>query len=125
ITGFPANAFGPNDDFDPESGHVIPALLRRMHEAKQRGERAMTVWGTGLPRREFIFARDLADACLFALRHYEGEAPINLGGGADVSIADAARTIAEVVGFRSPLVFDSSKPDGAPLKALDSSVLRG
>lgn len=123
ITGFPANAFGPYDDFGSDSGHVIPALIRRMHEAKQRGFPKVTIWGTGSPRREFIYSNDLAEACLFALKQYEGEAPINLGGGTDVSIADAAKVIAEVVGFRGTLEFDSSKPDGAPLKALDSTVL--
>ena len=125
VTGFPANAFGPQDDFNPDTGHVIPALIRRTHEAKLNGDRVLEVWGTGSPRREFIFSRDLADACLFAMRHYDGDAPINLGGGTDLSIAEAARTIAEVVGFRGQLAFDSSKPDGAPLKALDSSVLLG
>ena len=89
ITAIPANAFGPHDDFSPDSGHVIPALMRRMHEAKQRNEPALSVWGTGKPRREFIFARDLADACLFVMRHYDGPEPINLGGGADLSIAES------------------------------------
>jgi GDP-L-fucose synthase len=123
ITGFPANAFGPNDDFDPDCGHVIPALIRRCHDAKQRGDRTLTVWGTGTPRREFIFSRDLADACLFAMKHYDDETPINLGGGTDLSIAETARTITEVVGYRGELNFDTTKPDGAPLKALDSTVL--
>ncbi|MFO0801573.1 MAG: GDP-L-fucose synthase [Gemmataceae bacterium] len=123
ITGIPANAFGPNDDFDSESGHVIPALLRRFHDAKLRNLPEVAIWGSGSPRREFIFSRDLADACLFAMKHYDGDAPINLGGGTDLSIADAARAIAEVTGYRGKLVFDASKPDGAPLKALDSSVL--
>ncbi len=123
VTAFPANAFGPHDDFGPDSGHVIPALIRRAHEAKESGDAELVVWGSGRPRREFVFSRDLAAACLFAMRHYDGDAPINLGGGADVSIADAARTVADVVGFRGRLVFDTSKPDGAPLKALDSSPL--
>jgi GDP-L-fucose synthase len=123
ITGIPANAFGPNDDFDSDSGHVIPSLIRRCHDAKRGMAGNLEVWGTGSPRREFIFSRDLADACLFAMKHYDGDAPINLGGGTDVSIADAARTIADVVGFRGELTFDTTKPDGAPLKALDSSVL--
>lgn len=123
IAGFPANAFGPHDDFGPDSGHVIPALIRRAHEAKERGEPVLMVWGSGRPRREFIYSRDLASACQFVMRHYDGEAPINLGGGIDLSIADAARTVAEVVGFRGRLVFDTTKPDGAPLKALDSSEL--
>jgi GDP-L-fucose synthase len=123
ITGFPANAFGPNDDFGSESGHVIPALIRRIHDAKRNDSLEVKIWGTGSPRREFIFSRDLADACLFAMKHYDGEAPINLGGGTDLSIAETARTIADVVGYRGELVFDTTKPDGAPLKALDSSVL--
>src|SRR5256885_11522057 len=93
ITAFPANPFGPHDDFGPDSGHVIPALLRRTHEAKRNGDPVLTVWGTGRPRREFVFSRDLADACLFALRHYDGDAPINLGGGADLSIAEVAHAI--------------------------------
>lgn len=123
ITGFPANPFGPHDDFGADSGHVIPALIRRTHEAKLAGAAAMSVWGTGLARREFMYSRDLAEACLFAMDRYDGDAPLNLGGGADVSIGDAARTIADVVGFRGHLVFDTTKPDGAPLKALDSTEL--
>lgn len=123
VTGFPANPFGPHDDFSPDGGHVVPALIRRAHEAKEMGEPVLTVWGTGTPRREFVFARDLADACLFVMRHYDGTAPINLGGGTDLSIAEVARTVAEVVGFRGRVEFDSTKPDGAPLKALDSSEL--
>ncbi|MDY3555451.1 GDP-L-fucose synthase [Gemmata sp. JC717] len=123
VTGFPANAFGPHDDFTPEGGHVIPALLRRAHDAKSRGDAELVVWGTGAPRREFVYSRDLARACLFVARNYEGEAPINLGGGTDLGIADVAHAVAEVVGFKGPLVFDTTKPDGAPLKALDSAPL--
>ena len=123
ISAFPANPFGPYDDFELESGHVIPALIRRAHDAKERGESELVIWGTGSPKREFIFSRDLADACLFVMQRYEGEAPINLGGGEVVSIAETARIIADVVGYRGRLTFDTSKPDGAPLKALDSSQL--
>ncbi len=123
VTGFPANPFGPHDDFGADSGHVVPALLRRIHEATERGDPELVVWGTGRPRREFIYSRDLADACLFVMRHYDGTAPINLGGGSDLTIAQVARTIADVVGYRARLVFDSTKPDGAPLKVLDSSAL--
>ncbi|MDB5313986.1 MAG: GDP-fucose synthetase [Gemmataceae bacterium] len=123
VTAFPANAFGPHDDFGADAGHVIPALLRRAHEAKVRGDRVLTVWGTGTPKREFIYSRDLADACLFVMERYDGEDPINLGGGADLSIAETARVVADVVGFRGQLVFDAGKPDGAPLKGLDSSEL--
>lgn len=124
ITGIPANPFGPGDDFDPESGHVLPALLRRCHEARRRDEPTLTVWGSGKPRREFIFSRDLADACIFAMRHYDGDEPINLGGGESLSIAEAARHVAEVVGYRGQLVFDTSRPDGMPLKMLDSTPLQ-
>jgi GDP-L-fucose synthase len=124
ITGIPANPFGPHDDFDPDHAHVIPALIRKMHEAKRRGQREIVLWGTGSPRREFIYSKDLADACLFVMAHYEEAVPINLGGGPELSIAEAAREIAEVVGYPGRLRFDSAKPDGMPLKALDSSKLR-
>lgn len=123
VTAFPANSFGPHDDFGEESGHVVPSLIRRAHWAKERGERELVVWGTGTPRRDFVFSRDLADACLFVIDRYDGDAPINLGGGPDVSIGDVARVVADVVGFRGRLVFDTTKPDGAPLKALDASPL--
>jgi GDP-L-fucose synthase len=123
VTAIPANPFGPHDDFGPESGHVIPALIRKAHEAKERGEPVLTVWGTGTPRREFLHARDLADACLFVMRHYDGPAPINLGSGTDLSIAEAARAIADVVGYRGRLYFDASRTDGMPQKGLDSGPL--
>jgi GDP-L-fucose synthase len=124
VTAFPADAFGPHDDFSRDGGHVIPALVRKAHEAKVRGEPELTVWGTGTPQREFIYSRDLADACLFVMRRYDGPGPINLGGGTDLSVAEAARAVAEVVGYRGRLRFDASKPDGMPLKALDSGPLR-
>jgi GDP-L-fucose synthase len=124
ITAIPANAFGPHDDFSPDGGHVLPALIRRAHEAKVRGEPELVVWGTGLPRREFVYSRDLADACLFILRHYDGDTPINLGGGPVLRIAEAARAVADVVGYRGRLRFDATRSDGARLKALDSTPLR-
>lgn len=123
VTAIPANAFGPHDDFSAEGGHVIPALLARMHAAKRAGERCLQVWGTGTPRREFLYAADVADACLFVLRHYEGEAPINLAGGPEVTIADLARQIAAVVGYTGAIQFDASRPDGAPRKGLDATPL--
>jgi GDP-L-fucose synthase len=123
ITTFPANAFGPHDDFAPESGHVIPALIRRAHEAKVTESPELVVWGSGTPQRDFAFSRDLAGACIFAMREYDEEVPINLGCGTDVSIAEAARTVVDVVGFRGRLVFDTTKPDGAPLKTLDVAPL--
>jgi GDP-L-fucose synthase len=124
ISAIPANAFGPRDDFSPEDAHVIPGLIRRMHEAKRRRDPAITIWGTGTPRREFIYSRDLADSCVFIMSRYDAPEPINLGGGTDLSVAEAARVIAEVVGYNGQLLFDTSKPDGMPLKGLDSSKLR-
>jgi GDP-L-fucose synthase len=125
ITVIPANAFGPHDDFNSESGHVIPALIQRMHEAKEAGAQELVIWGTGTPRREFIFAPDVADACLFVMERYDTREPINIGVGADIAIADLAKLVAEVVGFRGTLRFDNTRPDGVPRKRLDSSVLFG
>jgi GDP-L-fucose synthase len=125
ISGIPANAFGPGDDFHPEASHVIAALIRRMHEAKRAGAPQVQIWGTGAPRREFIYADDLAAACLFVMERYEETTPINLAGGADLSIAELSRAIRAVVGYDGELAFDPSKPDGMPLKALDARKLRG
>jgi GDP-L-fucose synthase len=124
VTAIPANAFGPHDDFSADGGHVIPALIRKTHEAKVREEPALAVWGTGTPRREFIGSRDLADSCLFVMQHYDEAEPINLGGGCDLSIAEAAHAVAEVVGYRGRLWFDTHRPDGVPRKGLDASKLR-
>ena len=124
IVGIPANAFGPGDDFDAEDSHVIAALILKMHEAKISEQPAVHVWGTGNARREFIFVDDLANACVFVMNEYEGEEPINLGGQEDVSIGQLAITIKEVVDYRGDLLFDTTKPDGMPLKGLDSSPLR-
>jgi len=124
IVGIPANAFGPGDDFGLEDAHVIAALMRKMHEARDRHAPFVEIWGTGAPRREFIFADDLADACIFVMKRYDGAEPINLGGGVDGSIAELALHIKEVVGYTGELRFDPDKPDGMPLKVLDSSVLR-
>jgi len=123
ITVIPANSFGPFDDFSPESGHVIPALMRRMHEAKLRNDESVTVWGSGRTMREFLYVRDLADACLFAMRRYDGDEPINLGGGSEISIRETARFIAEVVGYPGRIVFDPNRPDGMPRKALDATEI--
>ena len=97
--------------------------MRRMHEAKMRNEAAVAVWGSGRPVREFLYVRDLADACLFVMRRYDGAEPINLGGGSEISIAEAAQLIAEVVGYRGRILFDPTRPDGMPRKALDASPL--
>lgn len=124
ISAIPADAFGPGDDVDPEDSHVVAGLLRRMHDAKLLGSQCVEIWGTGAPRREFIFADDLADACIFVMREYDGPQPINLGGGVELSIREVAELIKDVVSYQGQLRFDSSKPDGMPLKILDSSELR-
>jgi GDP-L-fucose synthase len=123
VSAIPANAFGPGDDFSAEAGHVIPALMRRFHEAKNDGRPEVAVWGSGTPRREFVAARDIADAAVFVMRHYTDPDPINLGDGTDASIAEVARLVADIVGYRGRVVFDTTKPDGMPLKRLDSSPL--
>ncbi|MEZ0167920.1 GDP-L-fucose synthase family protein [Microvirga sp. TS319] len=117
----PTNLYGPNDNFDLNTSHVLPALLRKAHEAKVSRAREMVVWGTGEPRREFLHVDDLADACVYLLRHYSGEMPLNIGWGEDIAIADVARMVAETVGFRGELAFDASKPNGTPRKLLDTS----
>jgi GDP-L-fucose synthase len=119
-----ANPFGPGDDFGADTAHVVPALIARMHEAKLSGAPSVTIWGTGRARREFVFVDDLADACLFALRAYDGPEPINLGSGDAVPIAELAERIRAVVGYGGRLAFDASRPDGAPDKRLDSAALR-
>lgn len=120
---FPANAFGTFDDFRAESGHVIPALIRKMHEAKVSGKPFVEVWGTGRPRREFVYADDLADACIFLMGRYDRPGPVNAGGGETFSIGEIAEMIRETVGFRGVIRFDPSKPDGMPLKSLDAGEL--
>jgi GDP-L-fucose synthase len=121
ISVMPTNLYGPGDNFDPTTSHVLPALIRRMHEAVARDEAAVTVWGSGSPRREFLYADDLAAACLVLLERYDDEKPINVGTGADLTIRELAIMIAEVVGFHGELVFDTTKPDGTPRKLLDVS----
>jgi GDP-L-fucose synthase len=125
IVGIPTNGFGIGDDFSPEDSHVIGALIRRIHEAKTGGRSSVMVWGTGRPRREFLWADDLADAAVFAMNHYSDAEPINLGGGTDLSIGELADRICRVVGFHGRLEFDASKPDGMPRKALDAGKLLG
>ena len=119
----PADAFGPGDDFNPQDSHVVAGLMRRMHEAKLAGARTVDIWGSGTQRREFIYVDDLASACVFAMQRYRGDGPLNLGGGRDTSIAELAHAIKDVVGFAGDLRFDTSKPDGMPLKALDAAEL--
>lgn len=124
ISLMPTNLYGPGDNFDLQGSHVLPALLRKAHEAKLAGADALEVWGSGRPLREFLHVDDLASACVFLAQRYHEPAPINVGSGDEVSIAELARTICEVVGFEGELRFDASKPDGTPRKLLDTSRLR-
>ncbi|MGK9168515.1 GDP-L-fucose synthase [Inquilinus limosus] len=119
ISAMPTNLYGPNDNFDLETSHVLPALIRRIHEAKVRGEATVEIWGSGQPRREFLHVDDLADACVLAMQRYEDPMPINIGTGADISIADLALLIAKVVGYEGAFTFDARRPDGTPRKLLD------
>lgn len=123
ISAMPTNLYGPCDNYHPEHSHVPAALIRRMHEAKLAGSATVTVWGTGKPRREFLFVDDLADACVFMLKHYSDMGFLNVGTGEDIAIAEFARLVAEVVGFTGELVFDPSRPDGTPRKLLDVAKL--
>ncbi len=124
IAAMPTNLYGPGDNFDLETSHVVPALMRKAHEAKVTGASEMTVWGSGTPRREFCHVDDLADACLFLMKSYDGAEPVNVGAGEDIAIRDVATLISEVVGFNGKLVFDASKPDGTPRKVLDVSRIK-
>jgi GDP-L-fucose synthase len=124
ISVMPTNLYGPGDNFDLQNSHVLPALIRKLHEAKVAGAAEAVVWGTGQPRREFLYVDDMADACLFLMERYEDETLINIGWGEDVTIADLAETVAGAVGFQGRLTFDTTKPDGTPRKLLDVSRLK-
>jgi GDP-L-fucose synthase len=123
ISGMPTNLYGIRDNFDLTSSHVLPALMRKFHDAKAAGTREVVVWGTGTPKREFLHVDDLADACLFLMRNYDEALHINIGTGLDLSIAELARMVADVVYPEARIVFDTSKPDGTPRKLLDVSRL--
>ena len=125
ISVMPTNLYGPGDNYHPEHSHVPAALIRRFHEAKIADAPSSIVWGTGRPRREFLSVDDLADACVFALKHYSGDGFLNVGTGKDISIAEFAALVAEIVGFRGEIAFDPSRPDGTPRKLLDVSRLSG
>jgi len=124
ISAMPANLYGPGDNFDLTGSHVLPALMRKAHEAKLAVAPALTVWGSGTPKREFLYVDDLADGVVFLARHYSAEGHVNIGTGEEVSIRALAELVAEVVGFDGTLVFDASKPDGMPRKLLDSGRIR-
>ena len=123
ISIMPTNLYGPGDNFSPQGSHVLPALIRKMHEARASNAAEVEIWGTGTPRREFLHVDDLADACLFLMRSYEDERLINVGWGSDVSIGELAALVAETVGFQGKLRFNSSMPDGTPRKLLDVARL--
>ena len=123
ISAMPTNLYGPGDNYDLETSHVLPALLRKFHEAKTSGAKEVVLWGSGTPLREFLHCDDLADALVFLLQHYSDYDHINVGSGIEVTIRELAETIAEVVGYEAELVFDSEKPDGTPRKLMDSGRL--
>lgn len=123
ISAMPTNLYGVNDNYHPQNSHVLPALIRRFHEAKTQGLEKVDIWGTGSPRREFLYADDLGDACIFLMQNYNDEQFINVGLGEDISIRNLAELVGEIVGFSGKLHFDSSKPDGTPRKLMDVSKL--
>ncbi|WP_420429686.1 GDP-L-fucose synthase [Algiphilus sp.] len=123
ISLMPTNLYGPGDNFDLQNSHVLPALIRKFHEAREAGDATVTVWGSGTPRREFLHVDDLADACLYLMQNYESEDIVNVGWGEDLSIAELAAMVKDVVGFEGDIVYDADKPDGTPRKLMDTSRL--
>ena len=121
ISVMPTNLYGPNDNYDLKSSHVLPALIRKFHEAKLKGDDSVTLWGTGEPRREFLHADDMADACYYLMQHYNEPGMVNIGTGEDLTIKELAQLISKIVGFKGKIVHDLSKPDGTPRKLLDVS----
>ncbi len=125
ISVMPTNLYGPNDNYDLETAHVLPALLRKFHEAKRQEEKTVEVWGTGTPMREFLHVDDLAAACFHLMRTYHGNTSLNIGTGKDISIKELAELISEIVGYNGEIVWNSDKPDGTPRKLLDVSLIHG
>jgi len=124
ISAMPTNLYGPGDNFDLNSSHVMPALMRKAHEAKLAGAESITIWGTGTPRREFLHADDCADACVFLMQYYSGEEHVNVGSGEDLTILELAQMVCDAVGFHGTIVRDTSKPDGTPRKLMSADRLR-
>ena len=124
ISAMPTNLYGPNDNFDLQSAHVLPAMMRKFHEAREAGTREVVIWGSGSPQREFLHVDDLADACVFLMGQYEGEDHVNVGTGVDLSIRELAETLREIIYPEAVLTWDASKPDGMPRKLLDVSKLQ-
>lgn len=123
ISAMPTNMYGPNDNYHPENSHVLPALIRKFHEAKEKGSSEVVVWGDGTPMREFLYADDLANALVYLMLNYNERDFVNVGYGSDITIGDLAKTIGEIVGFEGEIVFDASKPNGTPKKLMDSARL--
>ena len=123
ISVMPTNLYGPHDNYHPQNSHVLPALIRRFHEAKITQSPTVTIWGTGVALREFLYSDDLADACVFLMNHYDDSEIINIGSGSEISIRELAHLVQEAVGYPGKIVFDTAKPDGTPRKLLDSSKL--
>lgn len=123
ISVMPTNLYGPHDNYDPQNSHVLPAMIRRFHEAKLRGDVSVTIWGTGMPRREFLHADDLADACYFLMQEYNEPGLVNIGIGEDLTILELAQMVRKIVGFEGEILHDLSKPDGTPRKLMDVSKL--
>ncbi len=124
ISVMPTNLYGPNDNYDLQNSHVLPALIRKLHEAKKNKNKTVAIWGTGLPKREFLHADDMANACIFLMQNYNEAGLVNIGTGIDISIKDLALLIKDIVGFTGELIFDSTKPDGTPRKLMNVSKLQ-
>jgi GDP-L-fucose synthase len=124
ISAMPTNLYGPGDNFDLSSSHVMPALIRKAHEAKMNGAPEIVIWGTGTPRREFLHVDDCADACVHLMKNYSGESHLNVGSGEDITILDLARLVCKVVGYEGAIVHDFSKPDGTPRKLMSADRLQ-
>lgn len=124
ISAMPTNLYGPGDNYDLASSHVLPALIRKAHEARQAGAPSIEIWGTGTPRREFLHVDDLADGCVFLLKHYSDSEHVNIGSGTDIPIAEVAELVCQAVGFEGSLVFNTSRPDGTPRKLMSGAKIR-
>ena len=121
----PTNLYGPNDNYDLNNSHVLPAMIRKFHEAKKNGSASVVIWGTGTPRREFMHVDDLADACFFLMENYNEKEFVNIGFGEDITILDLAKLVKDTVGYEGEIIHDLTKPDGTPRKLMDSSKLNG
>ena len=124
ITFIPSDLYGPGDDYNPETGHVVSAFIARMHEAKVKNQKEFIVWGTGAPRREFLYVDDFVDACIFLMNTYSSSEPVNIGFGEDISIKELTTLMKPIIGYGGDIILDISRPDGMPRKLLDSTKIR-